>query len=68
MADFCAQCAKDMNFPESDFLWVSEHLTPEEEADGMGIVVLCEGCGPILVNRLGECISQDCCENHGEVR
>jgi hypothetical protein len=32
---------------------------------GLYAIVLCEGCGPIQVDREGSCISEDClCEGH----
>lgn len=56
MAEFCKQCAEEMGF-EPDFV----NLTDEqEEAAGLYACVLCETCGPIQVNRKGECISDDC--------
>ena len=53
MAEFCKQCADDLGFPRSDFLY--PNLLP-----GQYMTVLCEGCGPIQVNNKGECISSDC--------
>jgi hypothetical protein len=58
MADFCAQCAKDLFGPEvSNDL---EHLWPEADfAGGKTVTVLCEGCGVIEVNYAGECVHCD---------
>lgn len=62
MADFCTQCAADMGFsPPGDLAGIT---TANAEAYGCACVVLCEGCGPILVDRLGNCISEDCLGAH----
>ncbi len=53
MAEFCAQCAAEHG-GHSDFKGVQ----PYE-------VVLCEGCGPIQVDRKGNCLSSDCLKWHG---
>lgn len=65
MADFCKQCTEDnicLDGP-NDFEGV---ISEAEEAAGTTAVVLCEGCGPIQVNRAGECLSVDCDKNHGK--
>lgn len=59
MAEFCKQCAEELDF-EPDFVNLT---TAEDEAKGLYAVVLCETCGPIQVNRAGECIS-DCALHH----
>lgn len=52
MAEFCAQCAKELGF-DGDFVG----LTREEDWEkGMGVLVICEGCGPIQVTPDGYCI------------
>jgi hypothetical protein len=60
MASFCGQCSKatfDIT-NQNDF----DHLgDPGEEK---AWVVLCEGCGPIQVDKDGNCVSEDCLENH----
>lgn len=53
MAEFCKQCADDLGFPRSDFLY--PNLLP-----GQYMTVLCEGCGSTQVNSKGECICSDC--------
>ena len=64
MADFCKQCTEELfQVGHND---LSELLTEEEEAEGYMATVLCEGCGPIQVNRAGECLSADCDKKHGE--
>ncbi len=63
MADFCNQCCKDMGFPTGvDLAGLS---TEEDTKKGLYPVVLCEGCGPIQVDHLGNCVSSDCLEKHG---
>ena len=37
----------------------------KELKDGMGWSVLCEGCGPTIVNDDGECLSRRCIKKHG---
>lgn len=68
MADFCLQCNLDMFFgPYSDFdhFGKSGELTADDVAKGLGMIVLCEGCGPVIVDHLGRCISEDClCGGH----
>ena len=57
MSEFCLQCAK-------------KHHTPNgfigECKAGYFATVICEGCGVIQVNHLGECVSPDCDVNHKE--
>lgn len=57
MAEFCNQCAKDLLFEPGDF---AGRITEEKVREGFGSVVLCEGCGVILVDHEGNCISVDC--------
>ena len=63
MADFCKQCSLD-NFGE-DFedlkgLGEGQNLKP-----GHGWLVLCEGCGPAIVDAEGRCIAAHCDKKHG---
>lgn len=60
MADFCNQCAEDMGFPHGDLAGITK---PEDQMRHLYAVVLCEGCGPIQVNKDGYCIS-DCDKHH----
>ena len=62
MADFCKQCSIEL-FGE-DYGDFKPH-NPAPLKPGYGWPVLCEGCGPTLVNNEGECIAKDC-ELHGE--
>jgi hypothetical protein len=63
VADFCKQC--------SVIVWggvfdpVDNDMAGLCEEDEM-VAVLCEHCGHIFVNHLGECITPDCMERHGE--
>jgi hypothetical protein len=52
MADFCKDCS-DQLFGEG-YCDLEGLITEEEVKQGLGASVLCEGCGPILVNHLGE--------------
>ena len=62
MADFCKQCSLEI-FTEDfgDFANLHPDKTLEEN---YGWLVLCEGCGPTLVNTEGSCISKTC-DKHG---
>jgi hypothetical protein len=64
MADFCEQCSVVI-FGE-DFGDLAGLVSEEEESKGYMACVLCEGCGPIQVNRAGKCLSKDCLQKHGE--
>lgn len=68
VADFCLQCNLALYFgPYSDFAHFGERgvITPEQVKAGLGMLVLCEGCGPIHVDDKGRCISEDClCHGH----
>lgn len=58
MSDFCKQCSID-NFGK-DFEELAGHSTAEDTANKLYAIVICEGCGVIQVNHLGECVSPDC--------
>jgi hypothetical protein len=60
MADFCNQCAKDLDFPEGDFLTDREPPDP-----GMGYPELCESCGFTFVDHQGNCVYAECTKKHG---
>jgi hypothetical protein len=64
MADFCQQCTMTTFGPETrDLAGLS---TPEDTVKGLYAVVLCEGCGPTLVDHEGKCMCEDCLEGHGK--
>lgn len=65
MADFCAQCSKEIFGEDSGDLAGISKLN--DEAKGLYPIVLCEGCGPIMVDHAGNCISSDCLKNHGSL-
>ena len=52
MSDFCMDCSLD-TFGE-DFRDMANLVTAEQVAHGYGAVVLCEGCGTILVDHNGK--------------
>jgi len=62
MADFCKQC--NMQMFGADDKSLAGLSTPEDTAKGLYPVVLCEGCGPIQVDHLGNCVSKDCQGDH----
>jgi hypothetical protein len=53
MADFCAQCAIEYEFPMTDFT-IGRLCVP-----GYGYSEICEGCGVILVDGFGFCLGCD---------
>ncbi len=61
VADFCRQCALDNWGEDNGDLAYLNGLAPTL-LPGYGYSVICEGCGFILVNDAGECISEDCLE------
>ncbi len=64
MADFCKQCSEDMF--DKDFGDMQGMSNEDHTLIGLFATALCEGCGPIQVNHLGECVSKDCTKKHGE--
>lgn len=59
MADFCFQCSVvEMGWCGSDFDHYGKdgQITAEEVAEGKGVLVLCEGCGPTFVDHKGRCL------------
>ena len=62
MADFCSQCSIDTF--GADYDDHKGHSTEQNTKDGLYCTVICEGCGIIQVNHLGECVSPDCLVDH----
>ena len=58
MAEFCRQCSMEMF--GTDFGDFFDMSTEEDTKEGTFPLVVCEGCGVVQVNHLGECISVDC--------
>ncbi len=58
MADFCHKCSIDL-FGE-DFGDLAGITEEEPWRQGLACIVICEGCGPIQVDPLGNCVSEDC--------
>lgn len=58
MADFCKDCSIKM-FGE-DTRDMAGICTKDDDYKGMVANVICEGCGPTIVNSEGECVSGDC--------
>ena len=54
MADFCKECSQELFGPEVTLFTESIPLK-----SGEGFQVLCESCGPILVNHQGERIPNE---------
>ena len=60
MADFCKSCTEELapGYGESnDFAGIG---TRKNNKVGLFTLVLCEGCGPIQVDYMGNCVSDDC--------
>ena len=62
MADFCKQCSIE-NFG-CDYKDLAELCSKEDNMQDRYNEVLCEGCGSIQVNYLGECITIHCLKKH----
>ena len=64
MADFCKQCS--IAIFGSDSKDLAGLVSEEDHKKGFATgAVICEGCGYIQVNYLGECVSEDCmCAGH----
>jgi len=61
MADFCKKCS--IKTFGADYGDLANIITEEDAKAGyFSNVVICESCGPIQVNHLGECVSPDCKE------
>lgn len=64
MAEFCKQCSIALFGDDTKDL--ADLISEDDCEGGHGIAVICEGCGPTIVNWLGECISTDCLgHDHG---
>jgi hypothetical protein len=63
MADYCKQCS--VRYFGKDEKDLAGLISESEVKQGLGAVVICEGCGFVLVNHLGECLGGEaCCESH----
>lgn len=76
MSDFCKQCSieklgedfRDLAFGDYENNKDSQYVKFHDSvvaAGEYGYYVLCEGCGPIVVNDEGECIAE-WCKEHGK--
>lgn len=57
MADFCKECSEEMF--GADYGDLAGISTAQNTADGLYACVLCEGCGPILVDHRGLRVERD---------
>lgn len=64
MADFCKQCS--INNFDWDFEDFKGLLTREQYEGGYFMPVLCEGCGPCVVDHTGKCHDPNCMKKHGD--
>lgn len=58
MSDFCKQCSIE-HFGE-DMRDFANLMEPKEYSEGFGAAVICEGCGFVVVDINGKCISTNC--------
>jgi hypothetical protein len=65
VSDFCKQCANTL-FPPGYDRDLADLSTEEDTKAERFMHVLCEGCGPTLVDHDGICVSADCLHKHGE--
>lgn len=63
MADFCKECS--IEFFGKDTKDLAGINTLEYDKQGLYSMVLCENCGPTLVDTEGVCKSNQC-EKHGK--
>ena len=66
MAEFCKQCAKELDF-ETDFANLFKNNNIEPDDGETGFPVLCETCGPycFIIDNEGTCGSMWCDGNMG---
>jgi len=65
VADYCRQCSIEILGEDYGDL---KDLTSElGTANGLFLVVICEGCGVIQVNHKGTCMSTGCLKNHNKL-
>jgi hypothetical protein len=67
MADFCKACSIEIFGRDTEDL--KGIISEEKYKDGFATLVICEGCGTIQVDHLGNCLSSNCLlageEGHG---
>jgi hypothetical protein len=66
VADFCQQCSLDMfgeDMRDLAGLGTNPHAVIRP---GQGYFVICEGCGPTIVDEDGQCIAS-ACGQHGHL-
>lgn len=61
MAGYCRQCGLDLF--RHDFREFADLIDPEDVREGRCCPVICEGCGPTLVDHKGRCVSEECPEH-----
>jgi hypothetical protein len=67
MADFCRACSIEHFGKDTEDL--KGLISESKYKEGLAPVVVCEGCGAIQVDHLGNCLTKDCLlagkEGHG---
>ena len=58
MANFCKACSIKLH--GKDFGDLAGITSVKNELEGLAVIVICEGCGVIQVDKDGNCISPDC--------
>lgn len=64
MASFCKACSEE--YFGKDYEDFANIVTEKQWKEEYAALVICEGCGPIQVNHIGECVSPDCLKNGQE--
>lgn len=66
MAEFCKQCAEELDFP-ADFIGLFEENGLQPDGNNLrGFLMLCETCGPaFIVDDEGTCAAVNCDRKHG---
>src|SRR5262245_9447236 len=62
MSDFCKQCSEELF--GKDFGELRGLTTEANTQDGLFASVICEGCGFVAVDHLGQCVGERCSKGH----
>lgn len=63
VSEFCKQCS--LKIFKEDYRELANIIHQADVDVGLYAIVLCEECGPTLVDVDGTCISYNCLEKHG---
>lgn len=65
MASYCLQCS--VHVLGADYRDLAGIVSEEDAAKGLGVRVVCQGCGNAFVDHEGRCHSHTCTANHGDL-